>query len=73
MIRIMMFSNSTGSFVTNFMVKGANSTKWIVRGPPANGRPLRPVVVAAENRSKSGSLLVGACEWPSHQQVWACL
>jgi hypothetical protein len=25
---------------------------------------------AAEKRTKSGSLLVGACDWPSHQQVW---
>jgi hypothetical protein len=31
MIRIMMFSNSTGAFVTNFTVKGANSKKYFSR------------------------------------------
>jgi len=29
MIKIMLFSNSTGSLVTNFTVKGGNSTKKI--------------------------------------------
>jgi hypothetical protein len=28
MVRILMFSNSTGSFVTNFTVKNANSTNY---------------------------------------------
>ena len=35
-------------------------------------RALRPVTTAPETLSKSGSLLVGACDWPSHQHVWAC-
>ena len=29
------------------------------------------VAAAAIRHLKSGTLLVGACDWPSHQQVWA--
>ena len=39
----------------------------------ANGREtrtLRKVTAVDENLLKSASLLVGACDWPSHQQVW---
>ena len=41
---------------------------------PANGRAaraLRPVAAEPDIQSKSASLLVGACDWPSHQHVWA--
>ena len=35
------------------------------------GEALRPVAGEAKTRLKSASLLVGAGDWPSHQQVWA--
>ena len=34
-------------------------------------RALCPVAAAIGFFSESASLLVGACDWPSHQRVWA--
>jgi len=39
----------------------------------ATGRmraPLQPVAATGEKRSKIPSLLVGAGDWPPHQEVW---
>ena len=46
-------------------VNGRKVTKLHANGRVA--RTLRPIATAPEFRSKSGSLLMGAYDWPSHQ------